>query len=143
MRGGSRKGAGRKAVEINLDELEKLCMLHCTDEEIAAYFGVSVRTIESRKRRTAFAEVMAKGKAKGKISVRRGQFRLLENGNGMMGVWLGKQLLGQRDLYPVELSGSGGKPFQISLEVIDEVLKFARQDGKATSDSGGGTSSEG
>jgi hypothetical protein len=32
------------------------------------------------------------GKAKGRISVRRAQMKLLEAGNGTMGVWLGKQL---------------------------------------------------
>ena len=40
---------------------------------------------------------MARGKAKGRISVRRMQMKLLENGNATMGAWLGKQLLGQRD----------------------------------------------
>ena len=40
MRGGSRSGAGRKPVHIDLVELEKLSLLHCTDEEIASWFGV-------------------------------------------------------------------------------------------------------
>jgi len=34
---------GRK-VKIDLGELEKLCVLQCTDEEISAWFGVSTRT---------------------------------------------------------------------------------------------------
>src|ERR1700680_5065838 len=56
MPGGARSGAGRKRLRINLVELEKLCGLNCTDEEIAGFFGVSVRTIERRKQRPAFAE---------------------------------------------------------------------------------------
>lgn len=83
--------------EIDLVELEKLCTLSCTDEEIGAWFGVSTRTIERRRREPKFAEVMARGKAKGRISIRRMQMKLLEQGNATMGVWLGKQLLGQRD----------------------------------------------
>ena len=40
---------------------------------------------------------MALGKAKGKISIRRAQLKMLEAGNATMGVWLGKQYLDQTD----------------------------------------------
>jgi hypothetical protein len=83
--------------EIDMAELEKLCQLQCTDEEIAAWFNVSTRTIERRRLEPEFAEVMTRGKARGRISVRRMQMKLLEEGNATMGVWLGKQLLGQAD----------------------------------------------
>src|ERR1700686_2341241 len=83
--------------KIDLTELEKLSSLQCTDEEIAAWFGVTTRTLERRRKVKKFAEVMEKGKAKGRISVRRMQMRLLENGNATMGVWLGKNILGQTD----------------------------------------------
>ena len=83
--------------EIDMAELEKLCQLQATDEEIAAWFNVSTRTIERRRLEPEFAEVMTRGKARGRISVRRMQMKLLEEGNATMGVWLGKQLLGQAD----------------------------------------------
>jgi len=83
--------------EIDLSELEKLSQLQCTDEEIAAWFNVSTRTIERRRLEPEFAEVMTRGKARGRISVRRMQMKLLEEGNATMGVWLGKQILGQAD----------------------------------------------
>jgi hypothetical protein len=89
--------------DIDLVELEKLCQLQCTDEEIAAWFNVSTRTVERRRLEPEFAEVMARGKAKGRISVRRMQMRLLEQGNATMGVWLGKQLLGQKDQVTTEV----------------------------------------
>src|ERR1700732_3227457 len=82
---------------IDLVELEKLCLLQCTDEEIAAWCGVSTRTIERRRLQKKFGDVMARGKAKGRISVRRMQMKLLQQGNATMGVWLGKQILGQAD----------------------------------------------
>jgi hypothetical protein len=90
------RGRGKKA-RIDLIELEKLAMLQCTDQEIAAWFGVAVKTIERRRSEPRFAEVMERGKAKGRISVRRQQMKLLEDGNATMGVWLGKNLLGQVD----------------------------------------------
>src|ERR1700730_5412992 len=82
---------------IDLIALEKLCGLQCTDEEIASWFGVTTRTIERRRKNKKFTEVMQRGKAKGRISVRRMQMKLLEAGNATMGVWLGKNILGQTD----------------------------------------------
>jgi hypothetical protein len=120
-------------VNIDLVELEKLCSLQCTDEEIAAWFGVSTRTIESRRKQPQFATVMTRGKAKGRISVRRAQMKLLESGNGTMGVWLGKQLLGQRDVTPIELSGPNGDPVQVALGTIDEILTRAKKRTRASS----------
>jgi len=114
MHGGQRPGAGRKAVQIDLEQLEKLCALQCTDVEIAAWFQVSLRTIEKRRRLPKFADAMQRGRAKGRISVRRYQMKLLETGNATMAVWLGKQLLGQRDLITAEHVGSGGGPIQVS-----------------------------
>jgi hypothetical protein len=95
--------------EIDLIELEKLSQLQCTDEEVAAWFGVSTRTIERRRLEPEFAEVMTRGKAKGRISVRRMQMKLLEEGNATMGVWLGKQILGQADQISV------GSSFQVAI----------------------------
>lgn len=83
--------------EIDLAELEKLCALQCTDEEIAAWFNVSVRTIERRRKEKTFCELMERGKARGRVSVRRQQMKLLEQGNATMGIWLGKNVLGQTD----------------------------------------------
>src|SRR3981081_790840 len=82
---------------IDLVELEKLCGLQCTDAEIAAWFGVTERTIARKRKIGKFVEVMERGKMKGRISVRRMQMKLLENGNATMGVWLGKNILGQTD----------------------------------------------
>ncbi len=63
MKGGKRAKAGRKAVNIDLEQVEKLAAIQCTEAEIASVFGVSVRTIERRKQQPAFAEAMARGKA--------------------------------------------------------------------------------
>ena len=95
---------GTKA-KIDLVELEKLCVLQCTDEELAAWFNVTTRTIERRRKKKSFAEVMARGKAKGRISIRRMQMKLLENGNATMGVWLGKNILGQTDEIHHQIDG--------------------------------------
>ena len=38
----------RPRVKIDPVELEKPCSMQCTDEEIAAFFGVSARTLARR-----------------------------------------------------------------------------------------------
>ena len=127
MRGGVRQGAGRKPIVIDPEELQKLCAFQCTNEEMAAWFNCSVRTIESYSKKPEFAEIMARGRAKGRISVRRAQMKLLDAGNAAMGIWLGKQLLGQRDVTPVELSGPNGSEIKFTTEVIDELFKKAKK----------------
>jgi hypothetical protein len=112
MQGGARSGAGRKPIHIDLTQLERLCVLQCTDEELADWFGVSSRTIEKRRQKPEFAEAMRRGRVRGRISVRRAQMKLLQAGNSTLAVWLGKQLLGQRE--NVQLSGPSGGPIEVS-----------------------------
>lgn len=118
------------SIEIDPTELEKLCAMHCTHEEIAAWFGCSFRTIEERRRETSrmydvkaadgsgtvqmnFHEIMERGYARGRISIRRHQIRILESNSGgaaTMAVWLGKQILGQRDNFDVLVDAAPDKP---------------------------------
>lgn len=104
---------------MNLDEVERLAMLQCTQAEIAAFFDVSQSTVEKRMAQDDdFRAAVERGMAKGRISVRRMQLRLLDEGNATMAVWLGKQLLGQRDSHQLEHSGPGGEPLKITVERI-------------------------
>ena len=122
MRGGYRPKAGRKAIPIDLGQLENLTLLGCTDQEIAGFFTVSTRTIEQRrKKQPEFAEAMTRGRSKCQIAVRRSQMKWMDK-DPKMSIWLGKQLLGQRDVLPIELSGPDGKQLKISWEAIDEAL---------------------
>src|SRR5690242_6874394 len=107
---------GRKPIQIDLVELEKLSSLYCTHQELADWFGVSLRTIESRRRRPEFAAAMQRGRAKGGISVRRAQMKMLESGNASMGIWLGKQILGQREVVTNEHTGPAGGPIQVAVK---------------------------
>lgn len=92
----------RKEIDKNL--FEKLCGIFCTEEEIAGVFDCSVDTIERWCKRTykeSFAETYKKHSAKGKMSLRRSQFKLAEK-SAAMAIFLGKNYLGQRDNYEVE-----------------------------------------
>jgi hypothetical protein len=99
MTGGAREGSGRKRVNIDLEQLEKLCALQCTDEELAAYFGVSPRTIERRKVQPAFAEAIERGKARGRVSLRRNLWGLAAKGNPAAKHFPGKESPGLQGLF--------------------------------------------
>jgi hypothetical protein len=98
---------------IDLAELEKLCAMQCTDEEIGAFFGVSTRTIERRRKVQRFSDVMEQARSKGRVSVRRNLFRLASNGNVAAAIFLAKNLLGYRDVVANEHSGPDGGPISI------------------------------
>lgn len=98
---------GRPRIKIDKEEFEKLCAMQCTLIEIAGWFNCSDDTIENWCKETygeIFSEVYKKKSAKGKISVRRDQFRAAESGNVTMLIWLGKQYLGQKEQSVLEVS---------------------------------------
>jgi hypothetical protein len=118
----------RPEANIDLEELEKLCAMQCTDEEIAAFLRVSTRTIERRRKVQSFREAMERGKAKGRVSVRRNLFRLATNGNLGANIFLAKNLLGYKDVVSNEHSGPVGGPIQMSLaDVLRERKKAGEQ----------------
>lgn len=83
---------GRPKAEVDEKQVYELAKIHCTNNEIAAICGVSKDTIERR-----FAAILDKGREDGRCKLRRLQWQSAENGNVVMQLWLGKQLLGQRE----------------------------------------------
>lgn len=108
----------RPTVRIDLGEMEKLYGMQCTDEEVAAFFGVSPRTIERRNQTKQFREARERAKAKGRVSVRRNLFRLASNGNVAAAIFLAKNLLGYRDVLSNEHSGPQGSQFQMIVRSV-------------------------
>lgn len=85
--------SGRPKKQIDYNAVEKLANIQCTQEEIANFLGISVRTLQ---RDDEFCRIYKKGQDNGKMSLRRIQYKLAEK-NTAMAIWLGKQYLGQRD----------------------------------------------
>lgn len=86
--------AGRPKKEIDYTAVEKLASIQCTQEEIANFLELSVRTLQ---RDEEFCRIYKKGMDNGKMSLRRTQFKLAEK-NSAMAIFLGKQYLGQKDI---------------------------------------------
>ena len=107
----------KSKIEFNLEALESLCRLNCTHAEIAAYFNVSLKTVERRyKEEPDFAKAVDHGKAHGRLSLRRKQLELVDGGNASMAIWLGKQLLNQTDKQEIDQYNHGDK---ISIEIVN------------------------
>ena len=110
----TQKKRGRPPIEINMQMVETLDSIQCTDEEIAAALRVSVDTIARRKQQPEFAEVLAAGKALGRMSSRRLQWQAAKGGSVPMMIWLGKQLLGQRDRWDEPTENATDKAREIA-----------------------------
>ena len=112
----------RPLTEIDKKQFENLCGLQCTKEEICGFFEVTDKTLENWCRRTykaGFSEVFRQKRGKGKISLRRSQFRLAEK-NANMAIWLGKQYLGQRDSVDEEADNEATKRIDEMIQAIKE-----------------------
>lgn len=91
---------GRPKIEIDFENLKKLCELHCTRDEICDFFDIDDDTLSARIKEHGydnFSTFYKKHLGTGKISLRRLQWHAAETGSIPMLIWLGKQVLGQRD----------------------------------------------
>jgi hypothetical protein len=105
--------------------------MQCTDEEVAAFVGVSTRTLARRRQNKKFADIADKAKAKGRVSVRRALFKQAATGNIAAAIFLAKNLLGYKDIVSNELSGPDGTAIQIASkpnyeQLSDEELQQLR-----------------
>lgn len=96
---------------INKDYVKKLASIACTTEEIAFVIGVSKDTIERRCK-----EELEQGRAQAKTSLRHFQFKAAEKGNAALLIWLGKQLLGQKDRQDNDDSDGQAIPLTYNLD---------------------------
>lgn len=82
------------------EQLDKICEMQCTREEAAAYFDISIDTMDERVKEKfgCTYHVYQQSKVlKGRTSLRRMQWQSAQKGNVQMQIWLGKQYLGQAD----------------------------------------------
>ena len=84
---------------IDPKQVELLAGCGCTNEEIAAKLGCSSDTLTRR-----YAVALVTGKSNGRASLRGKQFELAMKGNPAMLVWLGKNMLGQKDRSAIDLN---------------------------------------
>jgi len=98
---------GRPRIEIDWKLIEGLCEIQCTQSEIASVAGISVDTLVRScpvDQNVSFAEFYKIYSENGKSSLRRAQFKKAMSGSVPMLIWMGKQLLGQRDKSDIDMT---------------------------------------
>ena len=90
---------GRPLLVLNqagIELVQALGRLQCTNEEIASCLGTTDTTLLNAQNKEVFLGALEKGKAEGRTSLRRIQMKLAET-SATMAIFLGKQILGQRE----------------------------------------------
>ena len=88
----------REPKELDYKAIRSLAEIACTDREIAAVVGLSPEWLCKRKDKDKqLKEAIETGRELGKKSLRRWQWDKAKEGNVTMLIWLGKQMLEQRD----------------------------------------------
>ena len=81
-----------KKYNIKQSEVKKLASYGCSNVEIADFFGCDESLI-----RKSYSEFLNKGRSDMKIKLRKLQWKSAEKGNVSMQIFLGKNILGQKD----------------------------------------------
>jgi len=88
----------RPKIEFDLLQVEKLAERGCTNENIASWHNCTVRTIERRKAEDEeFCRAVELGRSRLIARIRAAQLEACWNGSVPMLIWMGKQLLDQKD----------------------------------------------
>ena len=128
-----KRPVGRPRIEIDIEQVKKLCQIQCTQDEICGLLEVDNDTLKSRLRENGyenFSHFFKTHSAGGKMSLRRNQFKMSET-NAAMAIWLGKQYLGQRDM-PYDGDGGSAKSYADALRdlrgpIFDDDEKKGKQ----------------
>ena len=120
-----KRSVGRPKTNLDLADLEKICRLNCTMPEIAAFFYNPLRTLEDKYTNDeAVRRSIDKGRNQGKLSLRRKQLQILdETNNPTMAIWLGKQLLGQRDKHDIVTEDKSTTRLTDALNIVEKLAK--------------------
>src|SRR4051812_6232412 len=109
---------GRPPIPIDLDVVRRAAGIGCSAEEIAVLVGVGRRTLfDHLKQDEALQTAIDEGRAQGRVTLRRLQWQQAHAGNPTMLIWLGKQLLGQKDRH--ELAGDPERPVAVEFRWAD------------------------
>ena len=110
---------GRNPIKIDWVRVKSLCSIQCTRDEIVAHTGVSADTYgraSKREHGKQFGDLIREWRTGGKCSLRRKQW-LLANTNAAMAIFLGKQMLDQRD--DIRLNHTGN--------IIQEIVNYGNE----------------
>jgi len=107
------------------EQLVNMIRIQCTRDEICDILNVSETTLNRRIKEQGiegvdnFEALYKKHQGEGKASLRRAQWKAAQDGNPTMLVWLGKQMLGQKDKQELSGPDGGAIPVKIERTIVD------------------------
>ena len=112
----------RPTKNIDWEQVEMMCSIHCTGEEQASILGIDYDTLNKgckRENGVSFTEYFKQKSAGGKMSLRRKQYTTAMEGNTTMLVWLGKNWLDQKD-QPEPQNTNSDIIHNVTIELVDK-----------------------
>lgn len=103
---------------IKLSEIEELAKLRVTPQEAADFFHISLRKFKQLLEDPDVSAAWNWGQSHYNISLRRKQFKLADT-SAPMAIFLGKQVLGQKDTTAHELSGPNQGPIEFDVQKLN------------------------
>ena len=106
---------GRPHKVIDWKQVELMCKILCTESEIASVLEIHIDTLYEKckaEHGMIFPEYYKQFSDQGKMSMRRAQYKKALEGHPTMLIWLGKQMLGQRD----QVEFSNAQPIQLGYD---------------------------
>ena len=94
---------GRKKIEIDLKQVEKLAAIGLNEQQIADSLGISVDTLGNRKKESSdFSDALKRGKSKGIAQVANNLFEQSKAGNVSAGIFFMKNRAGWTDKQEIQ-----------------------------------------
>src|SRR5262245_2988216 len=116
--------AGRKPIEINLREVERLGGLGLNEQQICDHLGISNRTLERRKINGDFVEALKRGEQRANSQVANWLFKNCKQGNVTAQIWWEKTRAGFSE--KLTLEGNQEKPIVLAaVDRPDSITSFA------------------
>lgn len=119
------KGPTKPMTDKEFEQLVNMIRIQCTRDEICDILNMSETTLNRRIKEQGidgvdnFEALYKKHQGEGKASLRRAQWKAAQDGNPTMLVWLGKQMLGQKDKQELSGPDGGAIPVKIERTIID------------------------
>jgi hypothetical protein len=110
---------GRPKAGVDIVAAERGASIGCSMSEIATLCGVGERTLYDRvKIDPELREAIDRGRDVGRTTLRRLQWQRAEAGSDTMLIWLGKQMLGQKDKQDV--TSAINSDIRVVVELVGE-----------------------
>ena len=96
-KGGAQGRPSKVLNELGRETVEKLAMLQCSIEEIAAFMCSSPDTLNNSHNKAIFRELYKRGQENGKRTIRAALFKNIHSGNVAATIFACKSILGMSD----------------------------------------------